>query len=152
MVTTTYIEDMSNYVLNTDFTSTQFNRWLALATDQVTQEDPGFTAAQQEEAIALLICHRIEMKKNKLDKASENFGGDYSYSRASSLAAKGETQWMRDYTDLKARVADAVKKSTNVQPSAGVMRSDSTVPDAFRLDFNPIPGPKYPDTTITRRP
>lgn len=154
-VDSAYIEDMSDYVFDTHFTQRQFDRWFTLATDTVTQEDPGFTPAQYDEAVAFLICHRIELKRNKGDVASESQGGDYQWSRNNALAAKGETQWMRSYNDLVARVTKAPKGASEVktvQPTHGSLRSDSETNGAFKLDANLRPGVRFPDSTIRRYP
>jgi len=59
-VTTDLIGEISSYVLSRDYSEAQFNRFKTLAEAQFNIENPGtLTGDQEDEAVALLICHRI---------------------------------------------------------------------------------------------
>lgn len=106
-------------------TDATFVRYLATADDQVTLDDPGFTQDQANEAVALLVCHRIARKLGKLGKTSENLGrGSYS------KKLNGMTSWMDEYDDLIRRVAATVTSTTQGIQSLstdGLTRDDANM-------------------------
>lgn len=137
----TYIEDNSPFVLNTHFTQAQLTRWIPAAEEQVAADDPGWSPAQKDEAVCLLICHRIERKLGKLGKQSESVGGDYSWSRRASPQL---SHWLAEYDDLRKRGGSA-----GVEVSTGVQRADAQMSTAFRLDDNPLPLVNTDDPTLS---
>jgi hypothetical protein len=146
-----YIQDMSEYELDEDFTQTQFDRWLTIAT-QIVEADSSitYTDEQFDEQVFNQVCHRIELKKGRLGLSSESIGGDYSYSRNTKEA--GQSQWTAAYDALRATVLAARNKGTGSIPRYGVRRSDDTTCGSFHLDDNLIPHMDHEDTTIRRAP
>lgn len=131
-----YIQDMSEYELDEDFTQTQFDRWLTVATEIVTNDkEVTYSDAQFDEQVFNQVCHRIELKKGRLGLSSESIGGDYSYSRNTKEA--GQSQWTAAYDALKATVLAARNKGAGSQPSYGVQRNDDTMCDSFHLNEPP---------------
>lgn len=133
------IEAMSPFKLNADFTSTDltiFNGWAddKFSDDKVT----GLSAAKEEQAVALLVCHFIARKKTDVGMNSENLGG-YTYSRA----VAGKTGYLIEYEDL-------IKKNSTPQPSAGTLRSDHQTSKDFRTENLPVPSMDYTDSTLSR--
>jgi hypothetical protein len=136
------IEEISPYVCGTDFSQEQFDTWLALVEIIVDRDDPGFTSTEREEALALLICHRIARKKGTVGLRSESIGS-YSYSRAGN-----ETSiWLDEYQALKAAVVQSITVNTNTQPYFGARRSDSE--NYSRLDGNFVRKTRVSDSTLS---
>jgi hypothetical protein len=143
-VTTDDITDNSTYVLGTDYTVDQFNSFHSKALVQFGQEDPGLPAELADEAVMLLILHRISrITRGQSDKESEKMG-DYSYSRDGTLGKS--SYWMYQYKEL------LKVKSSDVLPSRGVQRSDIKGSKAFRFTESDLPKIDYVDGTIREQP
>lgn len=126
----TEVQDISTYTISTSGTITEatFLRFLQKAEDQVTLDDPGFTAAQCKEAVALLICHQIARKKGQTGKTSLSIG-KYSYSKK---LASGLTSWMDDYLNAIGKVKTAEYGVANLSTD-GLARDDANM-NSLALD------------------
>lgn len=88
-----------------------FELYLSQATAQATDDLPSdINSVKKEEAIALLVCHRIERSFGKTDITSESTGGEHSISKKGS----GETSWSLAYNDMVMRETSRKKKSVLV--------------------------------------
>lgn len=139
-VTTDLIGEISSYVLATDYTLAQFNRFNTLAAAQFANENPGtLTGDQEDEAVALLICHRIfRFKMGHSDKKSEKIG-DYEYER--DKGAPGTSPWLQDYKAM-------IEGTQTAAPYRGVKRADHKTSKAFRLSDQEVPKILFTDTTL----
>lgn len=134
---------ISDYVLGKDYTEPQFAWFKVRAEERFASEDPGLTPGQADQAVALLVCHQIYLKKvGGSDKQSESIG-DYSYTRLTTGQLQGST-WLGQYQDL-------LKSKKSPQPSRGVERADAETSRAFQLSENKIPQMRYSDPN-TRKP
>ncbi len=118
--------------------SETFTLYLAQATGEVEADMPSsISATLKDEAIAYLICHRVEAWKGLLDLQSENSGGDYSYSKKQfSVAAEANIpvdSWTMAYDRLKRQITG--KKSGR---GASVKATHSSVSTELAFDYNPI--------------
>jgi hypothetical protein len=123
------VEIISEYVEGVDFTSAQFARYLAQALADFEEENPGLVGVTADEAVALLICHRIARKKSGAGEYSTERSGDWQGTRAT---AAGETSWLVAYRALLGKAS--------VQPSSGVTRVDARASKAFALSDQKLPG------------
>jgi hypothetical protein len=117
------VEAISNYTISATGTIT-YATWVifaAMASEQVTADDPGFTAAQSNYAQALYVCHLIAVKLGKAGKTSESLGkGSYSKQLAS-----GQTSWLDQY---QAFVQSIGAGGISLMSTDGLTRDDATMP------------------------
>lgn len=117
---------ISTYTIGATGTITidTFNIFAALAANQVTLDNPGFTTEQSNEAQALYICHLIARRAGQTGKTSVSIS-KYSYSKT---LATGLTSWLDEYYALIARVAAMSPSSTQGIQSLttdGIRRDDA---------------------------
>lgn len=110
-VTTDDIGAMSPFVLGRHYTADDFARFQTWAVAQFADEDPGLSDDRAVEAVAYLICHRIELKQGKTGIQQEKIK-NYSYTRAVPFT----TSWLVSY--------QALVKPRAKHPSTGVIRAD----------------------------
>lgn len=138
------IADLSDYTEGTDFTSSQFTRYLAQAQAEFSLDDPGISGDLADEAVGLLVCHRIYRLRTKGGEFSSEKSGDWSGTRAAGI---GESTFMAEYRALTARAAQAARA---VVPSRGTERSDKQMSRAFALTDHPLPSMRNTDPTIEK--
>jgi hypothetical protein len=146
-VTIPVIKSMSPFVFNADYDKEDFDTFLGWATDQVGIEVPAgvFSPAQEDRAVALLICDFIAQKKTDVGMNSENQGG-YTYTRAQP----GKTGWMIRYESLLKSVGITPGQANRNQPSQGVVRADTTTTRSFRSSDLPVPAMDFGDVTLKK--
>jgi len=112
-------------------TDATFLRYLATADEQLAGDDPQslLSQTQANEAIALLICHRIARKKGQSGKISLSIG-KYSYSKK---LASGLTSWMDEYRALLDSVQNAPVDLSSSTYTDGFTRDDKDM-DSLSLD------------------
>ena len=107
-----------------------FALYLAQSTTEVEADLPStINSTLKDEAVAYLICHRIEAWKGMLDVNQENIGGDYSYGKKSGTI----DSWLMAYDRLKTSVTSN-KKQRGVYASA----THASVSSDMKMDYNPI--------------
>lgn len=136
-VTTDTIAALSPYVVDTDYTSTEFTTYKGWAEDRFNREDPGLESAEADMAVGLLVCHYIKTyKKNSGTlKQSESIGG-YSYSTSNPDG------YLAQYRELL--------KTRSPQPTRGVQRGDMETSRAFQLSENQVPRMRYTDSGLRK--
>lgn len=129
-----YIAAVSNGLFSVGTTGTisseTFALYLSQATGEVEADLPSsISSTLKEEAIAYLICHRIEAWKGLLDINQESTGGDYSYGKKSNTI----DSWLVAYDRLKTQL-------TGKKPGRGVSvkATHSSVETDLQFDYNPI--------------
>lgn len=133
--TTDDLEDMCSYVLGTDYTQGSFDRLRVKAEAVVTIDLPGAGIPTQNEAVALLIGHRIFMRKHGASGMSSESIGDYSYTRSLDLVT-GVSPWLAEYEKLASR--------HRPRPNAACVRHDAAPPLAFAMSNQRVS--RYPRT------
>ncbi len=143
-VTTATISLVSNYVLNTDYTTSDFDTYKMWAEAQFSAEDTGLSPTLADRAVALLICHYISLKsKGGSNKLSAKIGDTY-FTYAQNIMP---TSFLGEYKRLLEEAAGSA--STNgVIPSYGVERSDVHTSHSTHLSPQPIPTLESIDTTL----
>lgn len=107
-----------------------FALYLAQSTTEVEADLPTtINSTLKEEAIAYLICHRIEAWKGMLDVNQENIDGDYSYGKKSGTI----DSWLMAYDRLKIAIT-ANKKTRGGYASA----THASVSSDMKMDYNQI--------------
>lgn len=125
----TTVERYTNYRLGTDFTQENIDEWLPKAEARFARENTGISADEADEAVTLLLAHRISLIKAKGgDKTSEDYG-TYKYSRSPGLI--GKSGWLADYYALLASAS-----TTGKPRRGGVPLRDGPRYDTFRLSRN----------------
>lgn len=129
-VTADMIAQVSPFVVDTDFTTADFNQYKTWAALELDQSDPGLDTATYDYCHALLICHiyDISPQSKKNEYKSEKIG-DYSFTRAKT----GDVASSAYYN----RFLQILAQFNTEQATAGVERDDAgdTYPKAkFNLD------------------
>jgi hypothetical protein len=110
--------------------SDTFTLYLAQATGEVEADMPAtISTTHKDEAIAYLICHRVEAWKGLLDVNQENTGGDYSYGKKSNTV----DSWTIAYDALKSRLTG--KKAGR---GSSVKATHSSVSSELQFDYQQI--------------
>ena len=107
-----------------------FALYLAQSTTEVEADLPTtINSTLKDEAVAYLVCHRIEAWKGMLDVNQENIGGDYSYGKKSGTI----DSWLMAYDRLKASVS-----SNKKQRGGYASATHASVNSDMKMDYNPI--------------
>ena len=129
-----YIAAVSNGLFSVGtggtISDTTFALYLAQATGEVEADMPtSILSALKDEAIAYLVCHRIEAWKGLLDLNQENTGGDYSYGKKTNTI----DSWTMAYDRLKSQIA-----GKRAGRGTSVKATHSSVATELQFDYNPI--------------
>lgn len=127
-VDTTKIGIVSEYVLDVDYTNTEFAFFKGVAQEQFAKDDPGLGPNQADLAVSYLICHYIFLKKQGAsNKLSEKIGDTYVTYAQSQMP----NSFIRQYDELIS--------GNGLAPSRGVERGDAPTSRDFQLSEQRVP-------------
>lgn len=139
-VDSTYISNMSKYVVGADYTSSQLSQWLPICISRVNRENGSLSPAEFDYATGLLICHQIYLYGHGDDDSVSMSSGEESRTRMMDKDGMPTSPWMEQYKEIiKGRV---------VLPSTGVQRTDIDTSAAFRFSNQALPRPVFQDNTL----
>lgn len=146
------VQAISTYTIGTGCTVTLavYNILAAIASDQVTSDDPNSTLSTDESnrAQALYVCHLIAQRQGLVGKVSESIG-KYSYSKK---LASGLTTWLDAYHEYMDTILSGGKITAEDllgDSGAGYDHYDVEQSKVFRLDQEPDQGQVTEDTEST---
>lgn len=124
--TTDMVGFVSPFVLGSDYTQAQFDQFVEWAAHRVGREAPNLDPTDVDEAVVLLVCHRIEVSKGRLGRES-NKSGDVSYTQR-----PGQSTWLLEYYQL-------IGSQERPAPYRGVLRDDVETSRKFRMSNTQLP-------------
>jgi hypothetical protein len=148
-VDASYIQNISPYKLNTDFTPTQFTLYYDLAYERMSNEHSGYMSGNPKAAdycIAMLICDRIWWTQNgDEDVTSESISG-YSYSLRMGANSRITSPWLDQYNHMiEAYGGEAIG-------AGGILRDDYVPPKELKLSDQPTVRPRNLTDTNLKAP
>jgi len=144
VIDSSYVENMSRYRLNADFTMQQFNQFVGIAQGRFNREDPGLATAEGDYCVALLVCHQIFRVASGANDRKSASSGDESYTRLTDPEGNPASPYLVEYQQvITGRV---------ILPSQGVERADIDTSSAFRLANLRIARVDYTDNARQLRP
>lgn len=109
-----------------DFTNEAFEWYRTLAEADFAIDNPGLSDDKADEAVANLICDIFASGSGGRELKSEKIG-DYSYTKDGS----GKTSYRLRYEEI-------IKQFSSQPATLGVTRMDSTLPNQFKFDGQPV--------------
>jgi len=117
-----------------DFTDEDFEQYKEWAEEELIKDNPGLPESKYDEAWANLICHIFLTSKEKTHIKSEDISSsNYKYTLFSEDEAT-LTKYLKRYYEI------IDKWGKEEYTAGGISHEDSTLPDAFQLDYGGATG------------